>query len=158
MAKLKAGTVYAITHGELHGLKKPAIRVSKCGQYGWFWNTAEAEETRVHIKHTDGADPDATKPLPGDFFTEKAAEELEVARAMASELVSARDLDRIRKFKFRVKSRTETIAEELRALEDVSGEYPPFFSTGRMTDFALGALVSGAVAGATVLGTILYVL
>jgi len=141
MTKLKAGTVYAITNGVLEGLSKPSTRVSKCGQYGWFWDNATGREVRVHIKHTDGNDPDATKPLPGDFFTEKAAEELELARAMSSELVSARDLKRIRKFKFRVKSRTETIAEELRALEDVSDEYPRLIPDN-VRIFALGALVT----------------
>jgi len=124
MAKFKLGAVYKITQGLFDGQTKLTCRVSKCGQYAWFWDTVSQSEIRVHIKHTDGADPDATKPLPGDVYAEKVASEMEVTRAIAFELVSARDMKRIKEFKFRIKSRTATIAEEIHALEDVTGEYP----------------------------------
>lgn len=133
-ARFQIGKVYTITNGRLYGQQKVANRVSKCGEYAWFWSMEMGDEIRIHIKHTvlgkykpveEVLHHSGTYIAPGEYMTQVASAELEKARLLTSELVSAKDMKRIRSFTNRLRNRTKTVMAEVRALEDVTDEHAP---------------------------------
>lgn len=178
----KKHSYYTITQGALADKTRQALRVSKNGEFAWFWNIDH--EVRVHTSQVADVESPAwgnigtTRMVCNNTFLASALKkeksmqetleennltwetksvlEIEETRRAASDLINMQDMRRIRETKNRVKRRRAALALELQELEEMTGEHAPPISE-RWKAFGMGIAVSIA-AVATSLAIIQFIL